>query len=93
MKLVIAALLLLATPTYGLDLRDTMQNWKQAPVKVRAQLLENVLSERGEIGIISREFVMACMNQVAETRLLLPKRVVDMIEYCIKGDDETEYIH
>ena len=39
------------------------------------------------------KFVMACMNRVAETRLLFPKRVVDMIEYCIKGDDETEYIH
>ena len=50
-------------------------------------------SQRGEVGVISREFVMACMNQVAETRLLLPKRVVDMIEYCIKGDDETEYLH
>ena len=93
MKLVIATLLLLATPAYGLDFRDTMQNWKQAPVEVRAQLLKNVLSERGEVGVISLEFVMTCMNQVAETRLLLPKRVVDMIEYCIKGDDETEYIH
>ena len=93
MKAVIASLLLLATPAYGLDLRDTMQNWKQAPVEVRAQLLKNILSERGEVGVVSRDFVMACMNQVAESRLLLPKRVVDMIEYCIKGDDETEYIH
>jgi hypothetical protein len=93
MKSVMATLLLLATPAYGLDLRDTMQSWKQAPVEVRAQLLKNVLSERGEVGVISRASVMACMNQVAETRLLLPKRVVDMIEYCIKGDDETEYIH
>ena len=93
MKLVIATLLLLATPAYSLDLRDTMQNWKQAPVEVRAQLLKNALSERGEVGVISLEFVMACMNQVAEKRLLLPKRVVDMINYCIKGDDETEYIH
>jgi hypothetical protein len=54
---------------------------------------KNVLSERREVGVIKLEFVMACMNQVAETRLLLPKRVADMIEYCIKGDDETEYIH
>jgi hypothetical protein len=93
MKLVMATLLLLATPAYGLDARDTMQNWKQAPVEVRAQLLRSVLSERGEVGIISRDFIMSCMNRVAETRLLLPKRVVDMIDYCIKGDDEAEYLH
>ena len=53
---------LLATPAYGLDLRDTMQSWKQAPIEVRAQLLKNVLSERGEVGVTSCAAVMACMN-------------------------------
>lgn len=93
MKLAIATLLLLTTAAYGLDRRDTMQDWKQAPAEVRTQFLMNVLSERGESGVISHGFVMACLNRAAENRLLLPKRVVDMIAYCVKGDDQTEYIH
>ena len=93
MRLAIATLLLLATAAYGLDRRDTMLNWKQAPAEARSQFLRNVLSERGESEVIGSGFVLACMNRAAENRLLLPKRVVEMIDYCIKGDDETEYLH
>jgi hypothetical protein len=87
MKLVIAVLLMAATPAYALDLRDTLGHWKQAPIEDRTMLLKLVLDGRGDSIAINRSAVMTCMNQLADTRLLLPKRIVEMIEYCIKNPE------
>jgi hypothetical protein len=92
MKLAIVLLLLLTAPAHGLDLNNTMQDWKDAPIEVRLKLLNDTIASRRELGV-DRNFVMVCMKQATETRLLLWKPVSEMLEYCMKGDDETEYIH
>jgi hypothetical protein len=83
MKYAIAAMLLTSTAAYSLDLRDKMQDWKQAPIEAKVLKLRNVIEARGEVGIVDRGSVMACMHHAANSRLLGPKRVLDMIEYCI----------
>jgi len=87
MRLVVAVLLMAATPAYALDLRNTLGQWKQASVEDRALLLKLVIEGRGDSIAISRNAMMTCMNQLADTRVLLPKRIVEMIEYCIKNPD------
>jgi hypothetical protein len=84
MRYAVAALLLLATPAYGLTLRDTMEKWKQASVEERSVLLKQSWGDRHESWIANRDELMTCMDQVAATRLLLKRRVVDMIEFCLK---------
>jgi len=87
MKFGIAALLLMTAPAYGLDLRDTMLGWKQATIEARAVLLKQMLDDRSEAIVVNRNEVMACMNEVANTHLLLAKRVVEMIELCLDKKD------
>jgi hypothetical protein len=83
MKLGIA-LVLIATPACALDLNDTMQQWKAAPVEVRAQIVKEAAASRGPV---DRTRLLSCMNQVGDTRLLLPKLVSEMIDYCLKAQD------
>jgi hypothetical protein len=87
MKLIIVALLMLAAPAYALDLRDTVGEWKQASVEDRALLLKLAIERRGDAIAINRQTVMICMNQLAETRLLLPKPLIEAIEYCVTYPD------
>jgi hypothetical protein len=84
MRILVAVLLLLATPAFALDLRDTMEKWKQASIEERAVLLKQTWGDRKESRTANRDELMTCMDQVAATRLLLRKRVVDMIEFCMK---------
>lgn len=75
------ALLLIATPAYGLDLQDTMQSWRAAPVEVRAQLVRDAAAS---LKPLDRTRLLSCLNQVADSQLLSPNLVSEMIDYCIK---------
>jgi len=77
-------LLVIATPAYGLDLNDTMQKWKASPIEERAQIVKDAAASRGPV---DKTRLLNCMNQVAYTRLLLPKPISEMIDYCIKEQD------
>jgi hypothetical protein len=84
MKLAIALALLTSGPAYGIDLQDSMRNWKNESVEAKAQLLKNVLLDRGPV---ERSRMMFCMDQSANARIVLPKHVSEMIEFCLKDND------
>lgn len=84
MKFGLALLLLVVTPAYGVGLKDSMRNWKAATVEERAQLLKDVLLDRGPV---ERSRLLFCMDQSANTRLLVQKPVSEMIELCLKSPE------
>lgn len=83
MKLAIA-LLLITTPAFGLGVDQTMRGWKTAAVEDRAQLLKDVLLD---LAPADRRRLLYCMDQSANTKLLLSKSVSEMIALCLRNPD------
>jgi uncharacterized membrane protein len=80
MKMVMVALLLMATPAYALDLNDTMHVWKRSPNALRVKLLTDpkiaTQVKGNNIGMLE------CMNEVKDTKILMEKTVQETVEEC-----------
>jgi hypothetical protein len=83
MKIVMVALLVVATPVYALDLSDNMQVWKRSPNALRVKLLNDPAVanqvKTNQVGVLE------CMNKVTDSKVLLERTVKEAIDDCTKG--------
>ena len=84
-KLSLAALVLLATPAFGLELNNTMTEWKAASAEDRMALLGDVAA--GLKTRTARQRVYACMNQATNSKALVEKTVLETIALCGQSRD------